>query len=200
MPKNDALSIFSKVAAKDPKGPKSKTPIVEIPALEVSIKEWLKADADADDAKSRKELAETVILPAAEDARVKECRRDGEFHSSVKLNGHVLVSTQSRYSDIASEDYGNLEKVFGDKTDDFFKPKMEITLTEAALADEKILQKLISAVGQENLNTYFKVKQYIKPSDQLHEQRALNAEVGAKAKQLMDAGILKPYKSAVKIA
>ncbi len=200
MPKSDALSIFGKAATAKPTKGKSTTPSVEVPALEQSIKEWLKADKDMNDAKSRKELAETVILPNAEESRVKECRRDGEFHSSVKLNGQILVSTQSRYTNILSEDRESLEKVFGDKTDQYFKSEMEITLTDAALKDEKILQKLIAAVGQENLATYFEVKQFIKPTDQLHEQRTLDPEIAGKAKQLMDAGILKPYKAAVKLA
>jgi hypothetical protein len=197
---NDALSIFSQAATKPAKSGKSKTPVIEIPALEVSIKEWLRADKAMSDAKAQKQLAEAVILPVAEEQRVRECRRDGEFHSSVKLNGQVLVSTQNQYTDIIVEDRANLEKVFGDKTDTYFKPTMEITLTDAALSDEKILQKLIAAVGQENLATYFTIKQSIKPTEQLHEQRTLDPEVAAKAKQLMDQGILKPYKPAVKIA
>lgn len=196
----DALSIFGKVASKDSKASKSKTPAVEAPGLEESIKNWRKADKDANDATSRKALAETVILPAADELRTKESRRDGEFHSSIKINDQILVSTQSRYTNIETGDRKALEAVFGNKTDEYFKTKMDIALTDAALDDEKILQKLIAAVGQDKLEYYFKVKQYIQPTDALHEQRTLNPEIGAKAKQLMDAGILKPYKAAVKVA
>lgn len=196
----NALSIFGKAATKPAKGSKSKTPAVEISGLEAAIKEWRKADAEMDDAKSRKELAETVILPAAEDQRVKECRTDGEFHSSVKINGQILVSTQNRYTNIAVEDRGALEAVFGDKTDTYFKPDMEIKLTDEALKDDTILKKLISAVGEANLSKYFDVKQFISPTETLHEQRTLDPEIEVKAKKLMGQGILKPYKAAVKIA
>lgn len=195
-----ALGMFAKTATKPAKGNKSKTPAVSVPTIENAVKEWRKADADMADAKSRKELAETLILPAAEDQRIKESRTDGDFHSSVKLNDQILISTQNRYSPIAVEDRGELEKVFGDKTDAYFKPEMEITLTDAALKDENILKKLINAVGEANLNTYFEVKQHIAPTETLHEQRTLDPEVAEKAAKLMQAGILKPYKAAVKIA
>lgn len=200
MPKNDAMSIFANAATKPDKKGKSKTPSVEVSSLDAAIKEWRKADADMDDAKSRKDLAETIILPAAEDQRVNESRTDGEFHSSVRINNQILVSTQNRYTNIASEDRKALEEVFGDKTDAYFKSEMDITLTDAAKNDETILKKLIAAVGEANLPKYFNIKQHIVPTETLHEQRTLDPEVAAKAKKLQDSGILKPYKPAVKIA
>lgn len=199
--KPSAMDIFGKAAKSvDAKDKKSKTPHVTAPALQGAINDWIQADGDLKDAQARKETAELAILPQAENLRIDECRREGKFHSSIKLGGEktVLVSTQNKYSKVDSANRETLEEAFGDKTDEYFKAKMEIELTEEALKDEGILQKLIAAVGQENLAKYFKVEQFIMPTETLHEARATDPEIEAKAKTLMDAGILKPYKASVK--
>lgn len=201
--KPSAMDLFGKAAKPvDAKKDKNKTPHVTSPALQGAINDWIEADADVKDAQARKETAELAILPQAEVSRVEECRREGKFHSSIKLGGErtVLVVVQNKYSKIDSANRAALEEAFGDKTDDFFKSKMEIELTDAALSDETILQKLISAVGEANLQKYFKVEQFITPSETLHEARVSDPEIATKAKTLIDAGILKPYKASVKRA
>lgn len=200
MGKIDVNSILSKAAQKtDAKPSKSKTPVVELPNHKAAIDAWLKAHADEKDAKARMATAEQDFLGDAEDARVGECRRDGKFHTSVKLNGQVTVSVQNRYSPIDPKEYGELEKAFGNKAEDFFKSKTEISLTDAALNDETLLQKLIAAVGEDKVATYFNVKQFVQPTELFHETRALNAEVGEKAKKLIDEGIIRPFKASVKV-
>ena len=89
-------------------------------------------------------------------------------------------------------------EVFGDQTETYFQEKTSITLTEAALSDETILQKLIAAVGQDKFPLYFDVKQHVAPTEALHQGRATNPELAEKAQKLMDDGVLKPYKAAVK--
>jgi len=190
--------LLSKAAQSSVKPSKSKTPIVNLPEADKAITKWLKANADLKDAEARKADAESEILPLAEEARVAECRRDGKFYSSVKVDDKILISTQNRYSQIDPKDYSTIEEYFSSKAEDFFKSKTDISLTEAALNDETILKKLIAAIGEENIRQYFNVKQYVVPTETFHEARSTNAEVGKKAQELMDQGILKPYKSAVK--
>lgn len=192
---------FIKKAAKGPEPKsKSKTPSVVLTGHEADIEDWIKANADKKDAEGRQAAAEAKFLDVAEKARLGECRRDGKFHSSVKVNEKVLYSTANRYSAIPNESQEKLDEVFGDKAEAYFKPKTEITLTDAALNDEKILQKLIAAVGEENFQIYFEVEQHISPTETFHEARSTNAEVGDKANKLIEAGVLKPAKASCKLA
>lgn len=199
--KVDVGSILSKAATRaDAKPSKSKTPSVSLPQHAQTIETWLKADTDLKDAMARKASAEDVFLRDVEGQRLAESRRDGKYYSSVKVDNKIVVSVQNRYSPIQTADYPAFDEVFGARTKDFFKTKTEISLTDAALTDETILQKLIAAVGEEKFGLYFDVTQFVAPTELFHETRTVNAEVGNQADQLIQQGLLRPYKSAVKLA
>lgn len=192
-----------KSAAKGPETKKkSTTPSVTLTDKKhtEAIQDWVKADADKKDAESRKADAESKFLDDAEKARISACRTEGKYHSSVKLNDEILYGVQNKYAAIKNEDRETLESIFGDKTDTYFTEKTEISLTDAALKDEKILEKLINAVGAENFKTYFEVAQHIAPTEALHEGRAMNPELAEKADKLIEAGILRPNKASCKLA
>lgn len=190
-----------KKAAKGPEPKsKSKTPSIVLTGHEEALEDWVKANADKKDAEARQAAAEAKFLEDAEKARIGECRRDGKYHSSVKINEKVLYGVQNRYAPIKNEDMERLEEIFGDKAENFFKPKTAITLTDAALNDEKILEKLVAAVGAENFQTYFEVEQHIAPTEAFHEGRATNPDIGDKAQKVFDAGIVRPYKASCKLA
>ena len=197
--KFDVNSVLAQAAKKTPaKSAKKATPIADLPKHTKAVDAWRKAHADEKDAKARKQSAELEFLSDAEEARIEACRRDGKYHSSVKINGKVTVSVQNKYSPIPSENLAEIEKVMGDATETLFRDNTEISLTAKALADEEILKKLIAAVGQENFQDYFDVKQHVVPTEQFHEGRATNPDIGQKATQLIDEGLVKPYKAAVK--
>ncbi len=199
MGKLNVGSILAKAASKTESKPsKSKNPVIELPEQKTAIKDWLKAASDLKDAEARKATAEESILPAAEKARIEACRRDGKYYSSVKVEDLVTISVQNRYSPINTSDFPAIEDLFGEKASDFFSTKTEIKLTDAALNDEKIIEKLINAVGEDNFKTFFEVKQSVVPTEIFHEGSAVNAEIGKKADALKANGILKPYKAAVK--
>jgi hypothetical protein len=199
MAKIDVGKILAKAASgPESKPSKTKTPAISLENHTKAIEAWIKANADLKDAEAKKLEAESEFLPDAEAARIGECRRDGKFYSSVKVGDKIVVSVQNRYAPISPRDHGALEKTYGGKTEDYFKTKTDISLTDAALNDETILQKLIAAIGEDKFTQYFDVKQSIVPTEQFHEARALNAEVGAKASSLIEMGILKAYKPAVK--
>jgi hypothetical protein len=192
-----------KRAAKEPAAKKkSTTPSITLQGTDAvkALQAWIQADKDKKDAEARKAQAETDFFDEAEAARIAECQRDGSYHSSIKLNDEVLYSTANKYSAIKNADREKLEEVFGDKTDQYFVAKTEISLTDAALKDEKILEKLIAAVGESNFETYFEVGQYIKPTEALHEGRSLDPEIAVKADKLIKADILKQQKSSCKLS
>lgn len=200
MAKMSAMDLIKKAAKGPEPKSKSKTPSITLNGHEADIEDWMKANADKKDAEARQAAAEAKFLDVAEKARVGECRRDGKFHSSVKVNEKILYSTANKYTAIPNEAQAKLDEVFGDKAEDYFKSKTEITLTDAALNDEKILQKLIAAVGEDNFQTYFEVEQHISPTETFHEARSINAEVAEKAQTLIDQGILKQAKASCKLA
>jgi hypothetical protein len=205
MVKPNPLAVIAKAAQKGgPKKSKSKTPQIALPKHEEAIKTWLEAHSDEKNAKARKADAELEFLPDAEVARLGECRRDGKYYSSVKVNNGadsvVTVSVQNRYKEIPTDSWSELEAVFGeDDTERHFASKTTIVLTDAALNDNAILAKLVAAVGEEQFQTYFDVKQFVAPTNAFHEARATDPEVGKKAQKLIDSGVLQPYKSAVKV-
>lgn len=200
MGKFNVADVLAKAASQkaDSKSAKSKNPVVELPEQRKNIEAWLKAHADLKDAEARKATAEEEIIPAVENERITACRRDGKYYSSVKVGSSISVSVQNRYSPINTSDFPAIEEIFGDKAQDFFSTKTEINLTDAALNDEKIIEKLIAAVGNDKFSLYFNVKQSVVPTEVFHEARAVNVEVGNKAEILKTNGILKPYKASVK--
>jgi hypothetical protein len=201
MAKLDVAGMLAQAASKKPAGKsKSKTPTVSLPDLREQIDKWCQAHMDEKDAKSRKEETADTFMESVEKKRLEECRRDGKYYSSVKVDGKITVSVANKYSPIDPSDNGQLEDAFGDDKAHLFKDVTEISLTDAALSDQAILQKLINAVGAENFQNYFEVKQFIKPTDALHEGRSTNPDVAKKANKLIDAGILRPVKASVKRA
>lgn len=199
MAKINVNDILAKAAAKQEDKPsKNKTPVIELPEQQKNVRDWLKANADLKDAEARKKTAEEQILPAAENERITACRRDGKYYSSVKVEDKITISVQNRYSPINPKDFTTIQELFADKAETFFTQKTAISLTEAALNDEKIIEQLINAVGQDKFQLYFNVEQTVVPTEVFHESRAVNAEIGKKAEILKDQGILKPYKAAVK--
>lgn len=191
------LDAFKKAATGPaPKKSKSKTPVVELPDLADAIKEWVGAKELEKDAKTRLSGAQEEMVPVAEEARRKVCMDSGSYESSVKIKAGdqvVTMSTKNAYSKIPTEMDGDLDEIFGEDKARFFKEKMEISLTEAALADEKIVNKLVEAVGAENLTKYFNIKQFIEPTEALHTQRSTDPKVAAKADVAIGKGILRPY-------
>lgn len=159
---------------------------------------WQRAHRDEKNANAQKRQAEAEILPLAEKEWIKRCREDKTFYSSMNINGAVTMTVPNRYSKIDPKHYETLEEIFGDDVDSFFKEEMEIALTPEALKDEEILRKLIKAVGEEDFARYFSVSQYLTPTEKLHHERALSAEVGEQFDDGKNKGLLKPAKSSIK--
>lgn len=195
-----AMDLIKKAAKGPEPKKKSATPSVTLDGHDEAIQDWMQANADMKSAEARKVAAEAKFLDSAEGLRLSECQRDGKYHSSVKLNDKILYGVQNRYSAIPNADQEKLDEVFGDKSEQYFKAKTEIALTAAALNDEKILEKLVAAVGADNFATYFEVEQHISPTETFHEARSTNPEVAVKANKLIDGGVLKPAKASCKLA
>jgi hypothetical protein len=178
---------------------KSKTPQVQRDDLSDPVDKWLEADKMEKDSKALKEQVETVALPEFEAERLKACQRDGEFHSSIKVNGKVTVSVQHRYSSISPDTEAELKKVVGDRYGEFFKAKSSVELTKEAMQDETFLGKVMEAVGAD-FAKFFKVTDEITVTEAFHEQSSTNSVVAEMAKKLIGEGLIKPAKPSIKRA
>jgi hypothetical protein len=187
-------------SAKPASKSKSKTPEVQRDDLNEAIDKWLEASRMEKDAEALKAQAEAVILPEAESERVKASMNDGEFHSSVKINGKITTSVQSRYSPVDPANEDAIKGVVGAKFDEFFKTKTDVGLKPAILEDEAAMGKIVAAIGEENFGKFFDVKQSLTVSNAFHEQRAVSKDVKDMADKLISEGLVKPYKAAVKKA
>lgn len=179
---------------------KSNTPEVDRPDLTEAISKWKEGSKMEKDGKAMKAQAEGVILPEAEEERVKASMGDGEYHSSVKINGEVTVGVQGRYTKIETDCEDEIKEIVGDKYDGWFKEDTKVSLKPALLNDEGAMGKIIEAVGEENFERFFDVAQTIVPTRSFHEARSTDADTKKKFEELSDEGLIKPYKAAVKKA
>jgi len=192
--------LLKKAAKKKSSKKKSTTPEVDRPDLKDAISKWKEGSTMEKDGKAMKAQAEGVILPEAEEERVKVSMGDGEYHSSVKINGEVTVGVQGRYTKIDTDCEDEIKEIVGDKYDGWFKEDTKVSLKPALLNDEDAMGKIIGAVGEENFEKFFDVAQSIVPTRAFHEARATDADVKKTYEQLHDEGLVKPYKAAVKKA
>ena len=192
------LNAFKSVAKDSGTKKKSDRPEIQDPTLDEAITKWLQAKIDLDSAEATKAIAESVFLTPAVKKIIDASIEGGEPQSSVAINGKVMVSIQNKYSKIAMEVLPRLEEIFGDTFKDYFEEKMDISLTEAALADADLLTKLAEAVGAENIEKYFSVKRYMAPRPNFHHDRLTRKVITTKATKAMEEGILSTPKGSVK--
>jgi len=193
-------NILKKAAKKKTSKKKSTTPDVDLPHLKDAISKWKEGSKMEKDGKAMRSQAEGVILPEAEEERVKVSMGDGSYHSSIKINGEVTVSTQNRYTKIDTENEDEIREIVGDKYDQWFKEQTKVSLKPALLNDEEAMGKIIKAVGEENFGNLFDVEQTIVPTEVFHKARSTDADVKKVFEQLHDEGLVKPFKAAVKKA
>ena len=200
----NAADILKRAASKT-KGPtkrKDEKPVFNVPELHGPIQDFLEAYKNCKDAEAAQAAAEQLILPAAEQERLKFCQANGRNESTVKFQspaGIVAVNVQNKYSHIDPEKTDALIQVFGeDNFNLYFSSKTEVALNEAAFKDEGVIEKLIAAVGQENFDTYFKVKQYLAVNENYHEARATNPALQSMHEEAVAAELVRHNKASCK--
>jgi hypothetical protein len=204
-PKLDVGALLKKSAQAQPasSGKKSEKPVYNIEDLHESIAQFLEAYKNKSDAEAQQAAAEALILPQAEMERLKFCQDNGKLESTVKFQspaGDIMISASNAYSKIDPAKEESLRALYGDLFDTYFSLKSEVELSEAALKDENIIGKLVEAVGQENFDRYFKVKQYIAVNKNYHEARSTSTELQTKHEEAAENDLVKCNKSSVKPA
>lgn len=195
---------FKKLAKTKTKAPK-KSDIPEITDvdedLSKSVREWIAADIKMKDAEASKKMAEAPILDKACEAHGEICLDEKEYHSSIKLltnEGNLLVSFANKYSNVATDNEEELRQIYGDEYDRYFNEKTTVTLTPAAMEDEKFVAMLSDKLGPEKFARYFNVTEHLEVAKSYHENRMTDKVLAGKHQMAVDAGLIKCNKPSVK--
>lgn len=197
MPGLDAFKKVAKTAA--PARKKTNRPEINNPDFQAAVDNWLLAKQDEESAKSRKAMAEEVFLADAVTKIEEASIVAGEPQTSITVNDKIMVTIQNRYGNTPAEHMPRLVEIFGEKlAGDYFQEKIEIKLTEAALNDPSIMEKLAKAVGTENIEKFFDVKQFVTPRPNFHNDRMTKTEICDLAHKALGEGIITTPKGSVK--
>lgn len=185
--------------------PRSKRPAyARVPApsgLVDPIKRWRELHQLGRQVAAEKDEIEAQIRPVAEDTRQSHCQSKGDVVNTVILetpDGSVRVTNQNRYRAIDPKVMPELKAVFGDETSKLVKSKLRIRFTEEGLKDETLLQKIVEAVGEENLAKYFDIREELSPTDEFHVRRHTDSSFARKANSAIDQGLITPVKQSVR--
>ena len=197
------MGLLSKMAKKSkaPAKKKGALPVHEAEDLHGNIKDFLDAKAQAKSAKASVARAEGAIISAAEKARIDGCTRTGKYESSQKVGastGTVTVKFPNRYSKINCTDEDSLKEVYGERDfERYFGEETEVTMTQAAMDDEKFIEDMMETLGEEKFGRYFDVSSHIAPKKSYHEARVLDKELADKHQDAVDQGIVSCSKPSV---
>jgi hypothetical protein len=173
---------------------KSSKPELEAENLHQNIADFLDAKKQAKTAKANVARSEGAIIEAAEKARIDGCTRSGKYESSLKVSastGTVTVKFPNRYSKIDSGDEDALKEVYGEADyERYFGEQTDVTMTQAGQDDEKFIEDMIEALGEEKFGRYFDVTSHIAPKKTYHEQRVLDKQLAAKHQDAVDQGLV----------
>lgn len=187
---------------------KNNVPIIKITNKEAStlIKKLIKTQETKNVIEATIRDCQTNLIPIIKENHVKALSQGiaTAKTATIKLQCEDEKSisvdvAKCQYSKISADKESDLKEIFGEDYEECFNVVKSIELTKDALADEDILVKLIKAVGKENFAKYFKISNVIKPTNTFHEGRFQEGNIKDKAEQVINEGIVNPYKIAIRI-
>lgn len=134
--------------------------------------------------------ARKKLLPIINQMLNEKCKNDEKFHNKIEIL-NVLATIKNKYNDIDFKYYDKLRKIFGESFDVLFKPTLSIEFKDEILQDEKIFNKIIDAVGKENMSKFFKIKKALKPTNEFHIRRFTNSKIKEEYNKLVNENIIK---------
>lgn len=196
-------NLLKKAANKQPsKKKKDEKPKIETQDIKSEINDWLGAKKQSKNAIAEMNRIGSTLISRAEQELTKHVRANRKYTSTVKLDdgegNTVSVSATNRYSPMSTESEEELREVYGDEYDKYFAEKTEINLKPEAINNEELLGKLIEAVGEEDFDRFFDVKQSIQTNDRYHEDRIMDPDLADKHQQAVNEGLVSCAKPSVK--
>ena len=170
------------------------------PALDTDIQQFVNADREVTKWESVRQTTEARILARAVPARLDLCRSEGKLESSIRVNDVLLMTQKCQYSKIPADRLPELGEAFGDDSERYFIPRLNITLTPEASANEADLGKLIRALGPDEFRRVFKVERWAEVSETFHSDFTLRPEVQETALPFVDEEVIRSYKPTLRLA
>jgi len=205
----DAVMNEAATATKGSKS-KSKIPVIDVPELKQSIKEWLEANREAKTQESIMTKAFGLIRPVAEALRVRSCRDSKEFLNSVKLRSKegeptITFTQTASFTGIGQESKAVLQKTCEENDidyDRYFESVPQISLKKDLTPEqrEKVIKKMITTF-KEQMREYFDVKYPITVKPQLLKDLAFDDGVERLFERLgpgSAASVITPKKPSLK--
>lgn len=192
-------SAFVAALAKKPAAKKDTKPAINDPALSEPIAVYIARDQEAKTAQALADAAKDQIVSAVAPRRLDFCREAGAVLSSVTVNGLLTFTQTSRYCNVAEERREALEAAFGENFGRYFADTLTISLKKDAANDERVLSRLLEAIGPEYFAEVFDVRRDLAVRDVFHNEYCTRADVQAIAQPFMDEQTIRPYSPSLKI-
>lgn len=194
-------NAFKKAAvAKAPSKAKKEKHEFSDSSLNGAVEQWIKAKALLTQSEQDLAEAEATILPRAEEERVKASLEAGSNQTTVIVNEKLSVSQSKRYRALTPDALDGLNKIFGVDTGRLFKARLSIKVKDSVLSDEALTQKLVDAIGEDNIGRFFDVTETTEVTEAFHVERSTNPALADKANEAMKEGLVSPVKASVKLA
>lgn len=165
--------VFSKATKKE----KSKTNVVEIPApddIKQKVSKFRDITSQIESLTSESKIIAQEISDFVIPEREKLIEKNGYFTSARLFSSSgdsITISFPNKYSKIPLEDYENLQEILHDRTSDFFRKKINISVKEDI--SEELLQELVTKIGPERFAEFFEVQRWVEPTSRYSTERHL---------------------------
>jgi hypothetical protein len=146
------------------------------------------------------------LAPELEAERVKISRSTGKYTESLSVNHRLVYTVAHKYCGIDSDNAAELAEVFG--AEDFkkyFRLDQQTSLNMAALeSDPEFLKGLFELIvghlneAGKNPADVVEVKQVLKPTEALTQDRVMDPAIEAKFTSAQDQGLVTPAKAVLK--
>ncbi len=155
---------------------------------------------------SAKKKAFALLAPLLEQERIEVSRRTGEYAESLSVNHALIYTVSHKYFGIDSDNSAELLEVFGPEDfKKYFRLDQQTSLNMAELeGDPEFLKSLFEVIvahlveDGRNPAEVVEVKQVLKPTKALTQDRVMQPAIEAKFKEAKEAGLVEPAKAVLK--
>lgn len=196
----DAFALIAGMADTPKKSGKKDKPEVKDESLNPLIEKFKTAKRAEEDAKAVKDSVKDQITAIVGPKRLELCVEAGEVLSSVKVNGTLTFTQQSRYTPVPQEATDQLKEAFGDDFSRYFVPTLEIKLNDASANNAEVLKFLLDKLGPETFQKHFTVRRDLLVQPVFHNEYTTRADVQETASPFMMDNTIKPYAPSLKVS
>lgn len=192
--------IGSLAGSKKSASKKPSKPVINDPAINQAIEDFVTASQAAKTAEAQAQTAKAQIDASIGPKRLALCVNNAAVVPSVSVNNRLTFTQMRRWSKVPAEHAAELNEVFGDDADRFFQSTLSIGLSKSSANDEAVLQKLVDALGPEFIGQHFEISRDMEVTEAFHNAWSTDASVQEKAQPFLDSEILRIASSSLKVS